>query len=101
MLSEKEIEIELQNKNLNAPRLTPQLITSRIKTIDYWVVPNTVVTVCALTLLNGFVVVGESAPVSKDNFDEGIGKRIAYDNAREQTWKLEGYLLKEKLNANS
>jgi hypothetical protein len=31
------------------------------------------------------------------NFDEEIGQKIAYDNAREQIWQLEGYLLKQSL----
>ena len=47
--------------------------------------------------MNGFVVNGESASASKENFDVEIGKKVAYENAREQIWKLEGYLLKQKL----
>ena len=53
---------------------------------------------CILTLENGFTVTGESACASPENFDAEIGKKIAYDNAREKIWLLEGYLLKEKLN---
>ena len=33
-----------------------------------------------------------------ENFDPEIGKQVAYDNAREKIWLLEGYLLKEKLH---
>ena len=31
------------------------------------------------------------------NFDEDIGKQIAYSDAREQIWALEGYALKDSL----
>ena len=35
--------------------------------------------------------------VSKENFNQEIGNKIARQNAREKIWELEGYLLKEKL----
>jgi hypothetical protein len=61
------------------------------------VFPNTTLTVCALTLKNGFHVVGESAAASPENFDQEIGRKIARDNARSKIWALEGYLLRSKL----
>lgn len=97
MINEKELEQELQEKGLNAPRLTPDFINSKIKYCEYWVVPNTTTTVCAMILENNYVLTGTSAAASMENFDYEIGKKIAYDNAREQIWHLEGYLLKEKL----
>lgn len=97
MLSEKEIEQEIQDKGLTAPRLTPDLIDATIKYAEYWRVPNTTVTVCAVILQNNYVVVGKSAAASMANFDEELGRKIAFDNAREQIWALEGYLLKQKL----
>ena len=96
-IDDQKLEYEIQNKGLNAPRLTPAHIDSVIKEIKYYVVPDTTTTICSLVLSNGFVVNGESAAVSKENFDEEIGKKVAYENAREQIWKLEGYLLKQKL----
>lgn len=50
-----------------------------------------------LVLKNGFTVTGESACASHENFDAEIGRKVAYENAREKIWMLEGYLLKEKL----
>ena len=96
-MTDKQIEEEIQSKNLNAPRLTPAHIDSTIREIKYYVVPGTTTTICSLVLMNGFVVNGESAAASKENFDVEIGKKVAYENAREQIWKLEGYLLKQKL----
>ena len=94
---EQQLEYEIQNKGLNAPRLTPAHIDSTIREIKYYVVPKTTTTICSLVLMNGFVVNGESAAASKENFDVEIGKKVSYENAREQIWKLEGYLLKQKL----
>lgn len=113
--TEQQIEQEIQSKNLNAPRLTPDHIDSKIKAVEYILprdvckrdngvevfdapLPLQTLTFCILTLENGFTVTGESACASPENFDADIGKKIAYDNAREKIWLLEGYLLKEKLN---
>ena len=113
--TEQQIEQQIQSKNLNAPRLTPDHIDSKIKAVEYILprdvckrdngvevfdapLPLQTLTFCILTLENGFTVTGESACASPENFDAEIGKKIAYDNAREKIWLLEGYLLKEKLN---
>jgi len=96
-MNDKDIEKELQEKGLNAPRLTPQSIEDVIKEEYYHIVPDTTLTICVLTLKNGFQATGESASVSLDNFDEEIGRKIARDNAKNKIWMLEGYLLKQKL----
>ena len=51
-----------------------------------------------MTLKNGFTVTGESACVSPENFDQEIGQKLAFENARNKVWVLEGYLLKQKLH---
>jgi hypothetical protein len=55
-------------------------------------------TFCVLVLRNGFTVTGESACAIPENFDPQIGREIAFKNAREKIWLLEGYLLKQKLS---
>jgi hypothetical protein len=97
MRNETEIEAEIKAKGLNAPRLTPDLIDATIRDEQYYVFPNTTLTVCALTLRNGFIVTGESAAASPENFNEEIGRKIARDNARNKIWSLEGYLLRQRL----
>ena len=99
MRNETEVEAEIQSKNLNAPRLNPELIDAAIQSEQYHVFPGTTMTVCALTLRNGYIVVGESAAASPENFDEAIGRKIARQNARNKIWALEGYLLREKLHS--
>ncbi|MGF7008123.1 Gp49 family protein [Aminobacter sp. BE322] len=95
---EQALEAELQRKNLNAPRLTPDHIDGQIVDAAYHVFPGTTLTVCALTLRNGFHVIGESAAASPANFDAEIGRKIAFDNARNKIWALEGYLLRTRLS---
>lgn len=95
---ETAIEQEIQDKGKTAPRLTPADIDATIVGADYYVFPGTTVTVCVLTLRNGFTTTGESACASLENFDAEIGRKIAFANARDKVWALEGYLLRERLN---
>lgn len=99
MKNEEAIEKELQQRGLNAPRLTPSHIDAVIADEKYYVFPGTTLTVCCLVLINGYTVTGESAAASPANFDEEIGRRIARENARQKIWGLEGYLLRQRLHA--
>ncbi|ENV73545.1 hypothetical protein F946_01057 [Acinetobacter johnsonii ANC 3681] len=116
--TEHQIEKEIQDKGLNAPRLTPEIIDSKIVGVEYILTrdvckrdngveifdapePLQTLTFCILTLENGFTVTGESACASPENFDAEIGKKVAYQNAREKIWLLEGYLLKQRLKEQS
>lgn len=51
-------------------------------------------TVCCLTLKSGFAVIGESACINPDDFDQAIGREIARANAIDKLWQLEGYRIK-------
>jgi hypothetical protein len=100
-MSEADIEKEIQDKNLNAPRLNPEHIESVIVGEAYHLFEGTTLTVCCLTLKNGFNVIGTSAAVSLANFDEELGRKIARANAKDKVWELEGYLLKQRLYTES
>ena len=75
-----------------------QHIESRIKDVTYHRISGTTATICNIEMVNGFSVRGESACVDPKNFDEAIGRKIAYDNAFDKLWPLEGYLLAERLS---
>lgn len=47
-------------------------------------------------LPNGFTIVGESACVDPDIYDEDIGHDLALKDIEKQLWMLEGYLLQNK-----
>lgn len=55
--------------------------------------------ICILVLKNGFTIVGTSAPASPENFNAELGKKIAYNHARQQMWPLMGFSLRDRLAA--
>ena len=126
---EQTIEDEIQNKGLTAPRVTPADIEGVIATEHYFTAeqghrqamtdavygnggiiesqhahpapqPLALVTICVLILSNGMKVVGvNEGPVSRENFDAEIGRRIARQKAVDQIWPMLGYELRTKLAA--
>ena len=126
MSNEKQIEQEIQDKGLNAPRVAPSGIDAVIQSVHFFTAGDgfagaltsseefnslpederfvnppqqlDLLTFCVIILKNGFTVTGESACASPENFNAEIGQKIAYENARNKIWPLEGYLLKDKLH---
>ena len=96
---EQAIEADLQRKGLTAARITPEQVDAEIIDADYHVFPGSCLTVCCLTLRNGFTVTGQAACASPENFDEAIGRTIARKNAREKIWPLLGFRLRDQLSA--
>lgn len=93
------VESAIVAKGLTAPRITPDMIDANIRGEEYHVFHGSCLTVCCLTLQNGFTVTGESACASPENFDFEIGRTIARRNARDKIWSLMGYELRTKLAA--
>ena len=113
------IEKEIQEKGLTAPRVTPQDLQDNIASEHYFTAgegiagrcfrevstlhsPRTLelITFCVLVLKNGFTVTGESACASPENFDPEIGRKIARQNAEQKIWPLMGCALKEQLSGS-
>lgn len=92
-LTIEETKAILETKT--APRVTEASIKDKIATAEY--LYHGLLTICILTMRNGFMVQGVSAPASAANYDKDVGDRYAFDNAFKQLWVLEGYLLREKL----
>lgn len=108
---------ETEAKGLTAPRVTPQQIEEKIASEHYFTAyagakafritrdepANSealkLLTLCVLVMRNGFTVVGKSACASPENFDAELGRKIARQDAFNQIWPLEGYLLRERLSA--
>ena len=125
--TDREFEQMLQDKGLNAPRITPDLVQANIKSVHYFTAlqgsrcavmdyvveepPFTdpqppaldpalgLLTFCVLVLQNGFTVTGESACASPENFDAEAGRIAARRNAENKIWPLMGYELKCRLAA--
>ncbi len=97
-ITDEGIEQEIRHKGLTAPRVTSESIDALITGEDYHVFPSTTLTVCCLTLRNGYRVIGQSAAASPENFNKVLGMRIAKSDARDKIWALEGYLLRKRLS---
>ena len=123
-MNDQSIEKEIQEKGLNAPRITPADIEANIASEHYFtgadgrygailnetyvgtelprdddgdLEPLELITFCVLVLRNGFTVTGESACASPENFDAEIGRKIARQNAVAKVWPLMGYELRSKI----
>lgn len=78
-------------------KITIEDIEAKIKDKKFTVLEDGKTTICNIYLENGFTVRGESSCVDISNFNKEIGEEIAFKNAKEKIWLLEGYLLQEKL----
>lgn len=97
-IMDKKTEKAVETHASKAPRLAPDDIEAVIEKEYFHVVPGTTLTLCVLTLHNGFNATGQSAAVSPDNFDERLGRKYAREDAVRQIWQLEGYLLRQRLH---
>jgi hypothetical protein len=88
-------EAEDAVKRLTYPRVTKESIEAKVAVVDY--IEAGITTICTITMVNGFKVIGHSTPAHPGNYIRAIGERYAFDNAFRQLWSLEGYLLREKL----
>ena len=90
-------EESILKAGLTAPRVTPERLEQVIVSEQYHVFDGSTLTVCVLTLRNGYTVVGESACVDPANFNAELGRKISRDNAKNKIWTLEGYLLRQSI----
>jgi hypothetical protein len=80
----------------NANKLSVEYLESRIKTVEYMQVRDRMI-MCFITMVNGYEVTGEAYVADPANHVEEKGRRVAYNNAFDKLWSLEGYLLKERM----
>ncbi len=100
-----------------APKVTPADIEAEIASEHYFTaadgvlgaqsdhqlletpLPLGLLTFAVLVLRNGFVVTGESACASPENFDAQIGREVARKAAVQKLWPLLGFRLRDQLAA--
>lgn len=86
--------------NLEHPRITLEYMQSRIRTEEFITPDNTpTLTICVITLDNGFHAIGYSAPASTQNFNLEFGRKYARENAIRDLWGKFGFALSEKIHA--
>ena len=102
-MNETELEQQIQDKGLTAPRVTPGDLDAAIDSVDVvkHITPSgSVLRWAVLNLKNGFSVTGKpSAAVSAANDNEEIGRQVTIDNARNELWAYLGFHLKEQMYA--
>lgn len=111
-MTDQTIEQAIQAAGKTAPRIKPSDVELAIASENYFTAEQGVfganrarsgipalslLTICVLVLRNGYTVTGESACASAENFDAGIGRRIAREKAVEKIWPLLGYQLRDEL----
>ncbi len=115
MTTDTAIEQETQAKGLTAPRVMPADIEANIVSEHYFTALDGVegaagscngsdsyalglITICVLITRNGVRLVGvNEGPVSIQNFDADMGRRMARQKAIDQLWPMLGYELRTKL----
>lgn len=84
---------------MTAPMLTEADLIAQVKNESYINFPDTTTTVCCLTLKNDFTIIGQSACVNPANFNAEQGRKLAFEDAIRQLWRLEGYRRYEELRS--
>ena len=83
-------------------RVSLDSMESKIETVEYLHPSHTPhMTIAAVKLVNGFVLIGKSAPADPENFNPELGAKFAREDALRQMWPLEGYLLCDRLHADA
>lgn len=59
--------------------------------------PLECLTVAFVVMKNGFVVLGQSACASPENFNLELGRKFALEDAHRAMWKLMGFALRDSL----
>lgn len=120
-MNDQQIEQEIQARGLTTGRrITPEDIQANITDEVYFTAQEgynghlqaryprsgvqhgypllAQITICVLVLRNGYTVVGiNQGPVSPENFDAEMGRKLARQKAVDQVWVLMGYELKSEL----
>lgn len=97
---DKQMEEEIQELSLTAPRVTPEVIDALMEKVVYkvYVVEGTGVTHSVALLDNFVLATGSTGCVDLNNFNAKLGAKYATLNAKEKArdklWELEGYKLK-------
>lgn len=80
-------------------KVSPQDVDNAIKEVTYQRMGKKLL-VCHILLVNGHEVLGYSGVVNPENYDENIGKPIAFNNAKNEVWKHLGSILQNRMAAD-
>ena len=105
---------EIAAAGATAPRITLQAMRDEIAGMNWFNLGDAAcrlgqpdsegmhrITLCALTLKNGYVLVGESASASLENYDAEKGRQFAYEDAMSKLGGLMAFRLRDQLTATA
>lgn len=90
-------ELQVRADKLGAVFVNESKLKASIKDVDFHVHEGSCLTICIVTLLNGYVVTGESACADPKMYNAEIGQKFAFAAAERKVWPLLGYALREEL----
>ena len=93
-LNHEEVKAMMEELGCNAKHISADQITSRIEEIDYKTIDlaGNKFMYCGIRMKGGFVVTGKPAAcISPENWRDEIGKKVSFDNAFSEIWRLEAY----------
>lgn len=74
--------------------ITREQIEARIETVEY-VAARDKLTLCSVTLDNGFIVSGEASCIDPAEFNSSVSQRMAYEDAVDKLWTYLGFMARE------
>jgi len=80
---------------INGDTVSPEAVTDAIKEVTYTKLGKKI-TVCHITLVNGYELIGMSGVVNPDNYNAEIGNPIAYKKAEDKVWEHLGTILQNQ-----
>lgn len=84
-------QIKLKGKSVTLQDVENSIV------VESYIKQGKKITVCHLTLTDGFEVVGISGVVNPDNYNSEIGNKIARDKALDRVWQHLGSILQHIL----
>lgn len=90
-------DIEKLLEESEHPRVTTGSIEDKIADTSF--IRHAHLTICVITMKNGFFFVGSAAPADARNYNPDIGEHYAYEDAFKKIWSHEGYLLRNMIHA--
>lgn len=92
-----DAELQAQADAKGAAFVNESKLKASIAKVDFIVHPGSQLTICVVTMVNGYTVTGESACADPKMFNAEIGEKFAFAAAERKIWPLLGYALKDEL----
>lgn len=82
---------------MSIQKITPEMVERSIKDIEFIERANKL-TICIITLDNGFIVTGESGVIRPELHDTILGQKYAKEKALDKVWFYLGVCLQQDIN---